>query len=472
MKILLLSPPYLPDYMRNARCDFVSWSSTQWYPIWLGYCGAVLEKSGHNVRIIDAPAYGLSHADAKKQILEFLPEFLVVYSGLKSEDNDIRFAEDISDKLGCKTVFVGPYTSISPENILKKSEKINFTIKGEFEYPVLELIEGKKYENIRNLLYREDNKIKINEVRPFLTTSELDNIPFVTDFFSRHLDFKYYRTISELYPFIDLMTGRGCQWGLCTYCLWVHSFITGQTYNKRTIKNVISEFKFIIKKLKNIRSIMIQDDTLQAERARELSEGLLDGDIKIPWSCYVRAEIDCETLKLMKKAGCRNLHVGYESANKIILKNIKKGLSPEKMIQFTKDAKKAGLRIHGDFAIGFDGETKDTINETIKFAKEINPHTAQFQIMIPYEGTPFYNYLKENKFLKDGVPNYPDLSSEQLMEFSKKAYISFYLSIQHIIKIVKNPYEYLIKQRKAIISAIPILMQNNIFSRIVTLFKK
>lgn len=457
MKILLLSPPYLLDYMRNARCDFVSWSSTQWYPVWLGYCGAVLEKFGHNVRIIDAPAYGLNHVDTKKQILKFCPEFLVVYSGVKSENNDIRFAEDILDILRCKVVFVGPYTSISPENILKKSEKINFAIKGEFEYPVLELIEGKKYGNIKNLLYREDNKIKINEVRPFLTTSELDNIPFVTDFFNRHLNFKYYRTISELYPFIDLMTGRGCKWGLCTYCLWVHSFITGQTYNKRTIKNVIEEFKFIKKELKNIRSVMIQDDTLPAERARELSEALLKEDIKISWSCYVRAEIDYETLKFMKKAGCRNLHVGYESANKIILKNIKKGLSTERMIQFTKDAKKVGLRIHGDFAIGFDGETKDTINETVKFAKKINPHTAQFQIMIPYEETPFYNYLKENKFLKDGVPNYPDLSNEQLKELSKKAYISFYLSLQHIIKIIKNPYEYLIKQRRAIISAIPIL---------------
>lgn len=461
MKILLLSPPYLPDYMRNARCDFISWSGTQWYPIWLGYCGAFLEKNGYNVKLIDAPAYRLNHEDTKKEILKYSPEILVVYSGLKSEDNDIKFAEDIFDILRCKIVFVGPYTSINSERILRKSEKINFAVKGEFEYPVLEIAEGKNHKNIKNLLYKESMEIKINEVRPYLTTSELDNIPFVTEFFSRHLNFKYYRTISELYPFIDLMTGRGCEWGICTYCLWVHSFVTGPTYNKRTIKNVIEEFKFIKKELKNVKSVMIQDDTLPASRARELSEALLSANIKIPWSCYTRADIDYETLKLMKKSECRNLHVGYESGNQTILKNIKKGVSIERMAKFTDDAKKVGLRIHGDFAIGFDGETEDTIKETIKFAKRINPHTAQFQIMIPYEETPFYNYLKDNGFLKDDAPDYPNLPTEQMIKFSKKAYISFYLSFKHIIKVLKNPYEYLIKQRRAIISAIPILFSRN-----------
>src|SRR3989338_2358471 len=99
MKILLLSPPYLSHYMRNARCDFVSLSKTQWYPIWLGYCGAFLEKHGFDVKLIDALAYGLSYKECSRMVLDYNPDLLVIYSSTKSEDNDIEFSEGLVDKL-------------------------------------------------------------------------------------------------------------------------------------------------------------------------------------------------------------------------------------------------------------------------------------------------------------------------------------------------------------------------------------
>lgn len=440
--------------MRNARCDFVSLSKTQWYPIWLGYCGAFLEKYGFEVKLIDAPAYGLSHKECKQIILDYKPDLLVIYSGLKSEDNDINFSQELVNKLNCQAVFVGPYVSIWPDKILQKTKNIKLAIKGEFEYPILELLQGLPYSEIKNLYYKIDADIKHNELRTLLNTAQLDNIPFVTDFFNRHLNLKYYKAPSEYYPFIDLMTGRGCVWGICSFCLWVHSFITGSVYNLRSIDNVTEEFRFVKHQTPSVKSIMVQDDTLTSERAVELSQSLLRKDIRISWSCYVRPNMEFETLRLMKKAGCRNLHVGYESSNPEVLKNIKKGITKERMIEFNKDAKEAGLRIHADFAIGFNGETKEGILETIKWAKELDPDTAQFQLIIPYPSTPFYDWLVEHNCLLGKEPNYPNLSNEDCRRLAKLAYREFYLSFRYFKKALRNPNEFIFVRIDTIIRAL------------------
>lgn len=456
MNVVLLSPPYVKEYMRNARCDFISLSKTQWYPIWLGYCGAFLESKGHKVRLIDAPSYGLSHKETEDLIYDFAPDFIVIYSGRMSEDNDIEFAERVASKLQVRAVFVGPFASINPEKLLKKCKTIQAVIKGEFEFPVLELVEARNYRQILNLIYKtESDDIVVNPVRPFLSTDQLDAIPFVTDFFHRHIDFKHYKAPSEYHPFIDLMTGRGCIWGLCSFCLWVHSFIPGQVYNERSVGNVVEEFRFVQKYIPRIRSIMLQDDTLPEDRAIELSEAFLNFQISLPWSCYARANMGSEALKLMKRAGCRNLHVGYETSSLQALKNVKKGISVERMTQFSRDAKRAGLRIHADFAIGFDGETAESIEKTIKWAKQLDPDTAQFQLMIPYPGTPYYERLKSKGWLLNGEPDYPELTNEEMRKWAKRAYREFYLSLRYLKKAIKHPYEHFLSRLDTISKAIP-----------------
>jgi anaerobic magnesium-protoporphyrin IX monomethyl ester cyclase len=455
MKVLLLSPPYLPDYMRNARCDFVSLSATQWFPIWLGYCGCFLEKHGHNVKFVDSPAYGLNHDQTEAIFLEYKPDLLVVYTGTKSEDNDISFTERLIEKWNCPAILVGPYFSIDPIKTLSKSTKLKFGIESEFELPILEFLEGRNFKEIKNLVWRDGDEIHTNEDRPYLSGDELDEFPFVSDFFNRHLNFKYYNAPSEYHPFMDIMTGRGCQWGLCTYCLWVHSFIKGRTYNTRSIENVVDEFEFIKKHIPKIRSVMIQDDTFTTERAMAFSEAKLKRGNKLIWSCYARGNMDYDTLKLMKQSGCRNLHVGFESGDPQVLVNIKKGISKERMTKFAEDAKKAGLQIHGDFAIGFPGETTETINETVQWACQIRPHTAQFQLMIPFPGTPFYEELERKGWLKNGAPNYPEMSMNQLEEMAKKAYRSFYFSLPFLKSMIRHPHELFFSRLKTYCRAIP-----------------
>ncbi len=448
LKVLLLSPPYLPNYMRNGRCDFVSLSATQWFPIWLGYCGALLEKEGFQVKLIDSPSYGLSHDETKRIVWDYKPDLMLIYTGQKSEQNDLELTSALLKKHACEIILVGPYFSIDPKKTLSLDRQIKYGIYGEFEYPVLEFLRGRSPESIENFVIQKNGKISMNPPRANLDSSDLDKIPFVSEFFHRHLDFKYYNSPSELHPFVDIMTGRGCIWGLCTYCLWVHTFIKGSNYNTRSIDNVIEEFLYIEKNISNVRSVMIQDDTFPEERAAEFSEAKLKAGCSLPWSCYARGNFSLETMRLMKKANCRNLHVGFESADNQILKSVKKGLTKDRMTRFLRESKTAKLRVHGDFAIGFPGETIESVNATMNWACELRPHTAQFQLMIPFPGTPFCSDLENKKHLRNGSPDYPGLSKEDMERLAKKAYRKFYISLPHLKQIIRHPHEQLFSRLK------------------------
>lgn len=438
MKLLLLSPPYVTDYMRNGRCDYVSWSRAQWYPIWLAYCGALLEKHGHQVELIDALAEGLDYKKTFKRISGFSPQVLVVYSSTGSKQSDINFCEKIRELNDCYTVFAGPYVSAEPDSFLSHSIKIDAVVRGEFDYPILELANGLEKPKIRNLTWRHNGRIISNESRPSLNREELDGIPFVSEFYLRHLNPSNYRVPSEPYPFVDIFTGRGCIWGRCLFCLWPHSFIKRGDYNTRSIENVIGELQFVRKQMPYIKEVFIQDDTLPRQRAIELSNAILESKLDIVWSCYARADLDYVTLELMKRAGCRTLHVGYESRNNLLLRNMLKGLTAEEMTEFTYNAHKAGLRIHGDFLLGLPGETEESIKKTIRWAKLLSPETAQFLPLNLYPNSPL-----DNK-------NSSSLTRQRLHKLILEAYRSFYFSWQFLKKVFLEPGEYLFRRIPAV----------------------
>jgi radical SAM superfamily enzyme YgiQ (UPF0313 family) len=442
--------------MRNARCDFVSLSATQWYPILLGYCGAYLETQHHKVKLVDAPAHHLDHETTRGIVREYKPDLLVVYTGRMSEENDIGFADPLVDELGCEAVLVGPYASTLPRKTLAKTSVIDKLIVGEFEHPVGEIAGGHELSDIQNLVYKEEDRLRSNPVRPYLTREQLDKIPFVSRFFGDQVNIHCYKTPSEYHPFIDILTGRGCKWGRCTYCLWVHTFVKGATYNTRSIENVIEELEFIEQEMPQIRSVMLQDDTFTEARAKEFSKAKIRAGVKLPWSCYSRANIGLDVLRLMKLAGCRNLHVGYESADPAVLRRIKKGLSVAQMTTFTRDARKAGLRIHADFALGFPGETRKSALKTIQWACQLNPDTAQFQLMIPFPGTPFFEEMRKEGWLNaEGQPDMPQFTNEEIRGMAKKGYRSFYLSRQYLEKCIRHPYEHFFGRLKTISRALP-----------------
>ena len=445
MKVLLMTPPYVPNFMRNARWDVLGIAGGQWYPIYLAYATGLLEKNGHEAKLLDAQVDGLTREETLRIAGEFAPELIVLYFSIKALKNDLECAEALYDLTGAEVVLVGPSASIQPAKTLQASAKVNMLARGEFDFTVLELAGKVPRENIRGLIFKDDaGKVIQNPPREPVTPAELNEFAFVTDVYRRHLTIRNYHQADQFYPYIDLFTGRGCSWGKCTFCLWPNTINQGSGYRVRDITNVIEELRSISTEMPYIKEIFFQDDTLPAPRAVELSRAIIDADLKLCWSCYARptADMTDEVLRLMKRAGCRTMHVGYESADQQILKNINKGTSVTTAEEFTRRACKAGLLIVGDFLTGLPGETMETIKKTVAWARRLPVQRYTFSLPKPYMETPLYDYLEEHDMLKEGHPNYPGLSAEEIYKWNKWSYRQVYFSPNYFFRMLPKPREW------------------------------
>ena len=152
-----------------------------------------------------------------------------------------------------------------------------------------------------------------------------------------------------------------------------------------------------------MKELFFDDDTFtdNAPRAEEIARGI--GKLGITWSCNAKANVSYDTFKVLRDNGLRLLLVGYESGNQQILNNIKKGIRLDIARRFTQDCRKLGITIHGTFILGLPGETRETIRQTIEYAREINPQTIQVSIAAPYPGTYMYNQARENGWLPESL---------------------------------------------------------------------
>lgn len=462
-KVALVSAPFQKDYMRNARCDFVSLSHSSWFPIWLGQAGAYLESLGHQTWLYDAQVEGRSFNEALEALVVYKPDLVALYTGRLSEDSDIRFG-DLLEAKGIRVVYVGPYASIDPENLLKKSQRVSLAIQREFELPLQELLESSDIRGNPNFVVKlEDGSVRSNPLRPLYKTETLDRFPLTSPYFHRQLDVRRYKVPSELYPFLDVMSGRGCAWGKCNFCLWVQTFVAGSNYNLRSIDHFLGEFEYVERYMPSVRGIMIQDDMLTNTRATQIAEGLLARNFSRRWSCYVKpnSKLSLDTLKVMRRSGCLNLHVGFESGDEEVLKKIDKGSTVEQAKELGRMAREAGLFLHADFAMGHFGESDASMERTIELAHAIAPHTAQFQLMIPFKGTKFWQQLEESNSLgENNEPSYERMggaSAQEIRKKAKHAYRSFYLSSHYLKTAFSDPKNYLFNRFDQYRKAIPAL---------------
>ncbi|HHT9152322.1 MAG TPA: radical SAM protein, partial [Candidatus Hypogeohydataceae bacterium YC40] len=241
--------------------------------------------------------------------------------------------------------------------------------------------------------------------------------------------------------------GRGCP-AQCIFCLWPQTF-TGNTYRVRSPGSVVEEVKLAIKYFPEAKEIFFDDDTFTANRARvhEICKGLKP--LGITWSTTSRVTTDPETLRAMEDSGLRLVVVGYETGSQKILDNVKKGATLEQAREFTKNCKKLGIQIHGAFILGLPEETKETIEESIRFAREVNPDTIQVSLASPYPGTRFYEMCRERGYLVEenlvmdrGYQNccvrYPKLSHEEIFQAVERFYKKFYYRPGFIIRTLKK----------------------------------
>ena len=456
MRVLLLNPPFTPTFSRSSRSPATTRSGTIYYPIYLSYCCGILDKDGFKVKLLDAPAKQYDLEKVLGIVKDFKPEMVVIETSTPSIYNDIKVAEAIKNVLNTFVILVGTHVSSLPEETLKLSDKIDAVARKEYDYTIRDLAHTLKERvpigKVFGISYKKDEKIIHNPDRPFI--ENLDELPFVTSIFKKHLNIRDYFFAAAEYPMVMIMTGRGCPFQ-CFFCNWPQVF-HGRKYRLRSAENVVAEFEYVLENLPEVKEIGIEDDTFSAnlERARTICKLLIEKGInkKIKWWANTRVNLDLETMKLMKKAGCRLIIPGYESGVQEILNNIKKGITIEQSLEFAKNAKKTGLLVHGCFILGLPGETKETIRKTIDFAKRLNPDTAQFFPLMAYPGTEAYDWAKKNNYLStndfskwltdDGqhtsIINMSGLTYEEIVNYCKQARKEFYLRKEYIFYKIKQ----------------------------------
>ncbi len=456
MKVFFINPPFKAEYgkfSRENRSPAITRSGALYYPLWLIYAAAVCEKDGFEVCFLDAPARPLNEEESLSVVRRDGQgtKLFVLDTSTPSIYSDIKFAEKLKDMFPeSKVVLVGTHPSALPEETLCISEQIDAVARHEFDYIVRDLARAVRdngsWSNVKGITYRENGEIYATEDMPFI--EQLDDIPFAAEFIKKYLNPEDYFFAPAAFPEIQIFSGRGCM-ARCDFCVYPQT-MHGHRYRLRTPENVAAEFEYIAQNFPDVKEIVFEDDTftVKKERVIAICELLIQKGLhkRFRWLCNARVNLDLETMKKMKQAGCHLIIPGIESSDQQILNNIKKGITIRQVYEYVVNARKAGLLVHACYMVGNNGETRETMHGTLKLALKLNTDTAQFYPLLPFPGTKAYAWAKENGYIRGGYADYvkedgtinsllelPGLSSDEMVAFCDQARKKYYLRPAYIL---------------------------------------
>ncbi len=440
MKVLLINPSQKETYGNLTPPSYP--------PLGLGYIAAVLEKEKHDVQIIDIDADNIT----ENQLINLIKQnFNLV--GITSTSTTFKNAEKICETIkkysNITTVVGGIHPTIAPEESIK-SPYIDIIVRHEGEETIIALVNALKnntaLDDIPGISFKKNSKIIHNKDKELV--ENLDTIPFPARHLFRQQKYTYPDSLAS--PVVPIITSRGCP-HLCTYCCSKQLFTRKVRF--RSAVNVVDEIEHLIKTY-GAKEIHIWDDTftLNKKRVFEFRDEIKKRNIKINFMFSGGLRVDHvneDILKALKEIGAYSLAFGVESGSQKILDNVKKGITLEQVEKTFKIAKNLGFELWGFFMIGLPGETPETVRATIDFAKKLDPDVAKFHILKPFPGSEVYRQFKEQGLLieedytKYGihtrpVHRLPDLSDEDLMQWTKTAYREFYLRPKKILAHIKR----------------------------------
>jgi anaerobic magnesium-protoporphyrin IX monomethyl ester cyclase len=432
MKITLVNPPY-PS---NAH------SHPPFIPLGIAYLGAVCEKAGHEVTVIDCQAERLSFEAFRKRVAQTNAEVVGMTSTTLTYKSALENARIAKEELpNCITVLGGCHATFWDENALNECPSLDIIVRREGEITFIELLEKLKSKSslkgVLGVTFRGKNGgIVRNEDRPFI--ENLDDLPFP----AHHLlPLSSFHVVGKtIFP---LTTSRGCVYW-CEFCTAVRMF--GRRYRMRSPKNVVDEMEMIYKKYGQDQFTFYDDAfTVDQQRVVEICDEIHRRKLHIHWDCETRVDmVDRELLQKMHDAGCIAVWFGVESGSQNVLERMHKKIKLDQTKLAFKTAREIGLMTVASVVLGFPGETEETAWETINFVKELDPDDIGFYIATPYPGTPMYDLVKSKGWLKvtdfnrydTATPTFdtPQLSGAKLKEIRYKAHQQFYLRPGYVIR--------------------------------------
>lgn len=448
IKILLIEPPAVSKF-GNSRIFGACGSNKgdiRRPPLDLMMISGYLRKEGFDNTLLDANSSRRTIDDVKEIIRHISPDIIFFSTSTCTIFKDLlvaKVAKDVSPSI--TTVAIGTHVMVFPEDTFRESKYLDVIIySGEWEQVSLNIVKSlSNLERAKGIFFRKGNgKIIKTDYQPPM--QNLDELGFPSH---DKLEKDLYRDPTvRRFPKTMVMGQKACI-GNCSFCCQ-HAFFGSPVLRNRSVGHFIEELKWV--QQLGFKEVIFNDATLTAdmEWATSLFEGMLRNSIDLVWNCSTRADrVNREILKLMKKAGCHTISIGLESANASILKNIRKNVTPQQIREAVRLIREEGIDTLVFCVIGFPGETRESILETISFLKTLDTIYITLGNAMPVPGTDFYRYLEENNYLhtkdwslydplKKPVFSYPWLSSDEIYYYSTRGIRSFYLRPNYILNMI------------------------------------
>lgn len=438
MRALLVNVPTYGSHLRSI-------------PLGLLYIISSARKKGLAADLLDGGVFD-REASFERELLS--REFDVV--GLSAMTHNIAEALRVArlvrgNRPRAKIVIGGVHASTVPEEVLEACpECLVMQGEGEESFPaLLGALEGRgELAGVPGLYRRDGAALKSRAPEAI---DDLDALPFPA---YDLVDFSKYTTgVHGLFfkrkPLTTMITSRGCPFK-CSFC--AKTALTGFTWRARSAENVLDEISLLASRY-GIREIHFEDDNmaLKPERLEAICGGIIARGIDIAWKCphgIYAAHLEPKTFELMRRSGCYSLSFGMESGNDEILARAGKASGVAELRKGVEAAHRAGIECIGFFIFGLEGETPETIRQTIDFAKSLPLDAAQFNLCIPFKGTPIREtYLAKGYVTEADLAAYdvdhalvelPGLSAKDLRRWRLKAFLEFYGRPSILIKNLRN----------------------------------
>jgi anaerobic magnesium-protoporphyrin IX monomethyl ester cyclase len=356
-------------------------------PLGLAYIAANLETHHFKdqVKILDAHAENLNAIEVQAKIRELKPDIVGITSTtpvIQGALEILKLTKEVSKNI--TTIIGGVHLSIYPEETVQH-DFVDFGIIGEGEEAIVEVLNGKL--DTEGLVHKINNKVVINKLRPAI--KDISTLPFPARYL---LPNEKYHDILCQYPTTSIVAARGCPFN-CNFC-----FHDSLGFRVRTYNDIVTEMEECVYKY-NVKEIIFSNDCFPNKTLMiEMCQAILFRQLKVRWEAPQRIDlVELELLKLMKEAGCVRLKYGVESGNQEILDSMNKKTKLADIKRVFKITHEAGIETFGFFIIGYLGETESTMNDTIKFAKEIQPDWFLFSLATPLPNTKLFEQANIDK---------------------------------------------------------------------------
>lgn len=390
------------------------------FPFYLATATALLKKNNIEAKVIDCIAEGNTYDEFYSKALDYNPEYILIESSTPSLENDLRVSAKLKELFNenIKIIFTGLHYEIENVEFLCKYNQIDYTVYGEYEYPLLKLLQAiekdRDFENLNNVTYRKEDGKVIKKERGelidinLLPWPERDSLPNT-----------YYDGIAgPERKQLQITTSRGCVYN-CIFCAFPQIMYGKRNHRIREPQDVVNEILHNLKKYK-YKNIFIDDDTFNVSKEHVLELCRLfkeNGLNKYKWAVMGRADIiDKETLHALKDAGVYAIKYGVESFDEEVLKKTGKNMDVKKNVENIILTKELGIQVYLTFCLGLPGDTKDTIEHTLNEAMKLPFDFAQFSIATPYPGSRMYDEYDKNGWLLTKDWNLYNASEHSVIE--------------------------------------------------------